>query len=58
MKTRELFREFPGKAAYSSKAYGGVGVARGVGVCLGVALGLTVDVAVAVGVGVVDLPSA
>jgi len=40
------------KSSYSSKAYGGVGVERGVGVVLGVAVGLTV--AVAVGVGVVD----
>ena len=50
--TRELLRESPKKAPYSSKAYGrgaGVGRGRGVGAGLGVGVCLGVDVAVGVG---------
>lgn len=49
--TRELLREFPKKAAYSSEAYGRGGVGRGVGETVGVALTLGVAVTVAVAVG-------
>ena len=55
LETRELLREFPKKAAYSSKAYGrGAGVGRGRGVGAGLGVGVCLGVEVAVGVGDAD----